>query len=126
MSIEELHEQALNQANYVAILENQKEKLIEVFEGDLIYPHKGVYFRLGPQLFFEIKMYLDEEKSTAILLDLNYNPVQIRDLNSFFKETRSKYTEALNKYKMGIARLKKSRMIPTLTKLHDLEDDVEE
>jgi len=122
----ETQEQATNQTNYRAIFENQKEKLIEVFEGDLIYPHNGGYFILGPQLFFEIKMYIDEGKPIAILLDLNRNPIEIKNLNDFFVETRSKYTEALNKYKMGIIRLKKSRMIPTLTKLHDLEDDIED
>ena len=115
-----------DQKNYRAIFENQKEKLLEVFEGDLIFPYNGGYFILGPQLFFEIKMYIDEEKSIATLLDLNRNPIDIKNLNEFFLETRSKYTEALNKYKMGLTRLKKSRMIPTLIKLHDLEDDVED
>ncbi len=122
----ELYEQATNQANYRAIFENQKEKLIEVFEGDLIYPHNGGYFILGAPLFFEIKLYLEENKTSVVLLDLNHNPIEIEDLKEFLMETRSKYTEALNKYKMGLARLKKSRMIPTLTKLHDLEDDVED
>ena len=121
-----LYEQSVDQSNYRAIFENQKEKLIEVLEGDLMYPYNGGYFTLGAPLFFEVKMYIDDGKTTAILLDINYNPITIKDLSEFLLEARSKHTEALNKYKMGLARLKKSRMIPTLVKLHDMEDDIEE
>ena len=122
----ELFQQALNQSYFRAIFENQREKLIEVFKGDCIYPFNGGYFLLGPVLFAEVSMYIDEEQTTAILLDINYNTIKIDDLKDFLLKVRSTYTEALNKYKMGIARLKKSREVPTLTKLHDLEDDVEE
>jgi len=71
-------------------------------------------------------MNIDENKTTAILLDINFAPIEIANLEDFLKETRSVYYEALNRYKLGLSRLKKSRMIATLTKLHDLEDDFEE
>lgn len=116
----------LEQANFRAIFENQKEKLIESFKGDLIYPHNGGYFILGSPLFFEVKMNIEENRASAILLDINFAPIEISNLEEFLRETRSAYTEALRRYSLGLARLKKSRMISTLTKLHDLEDDVEE
>ncbi len=116
----------LEQANFRAIFENQKEKLIESFKGDLIYPYNGGYFILGSPLFFELKMNIEENKTTAILLDINFAPIEITNIKEFLEETRAMYTEALNRYRLGLARLKKSRTISTLTKLHDLEDDVEE
>lgn len=122
----ELYEQATNQSNYLAIFENQKEKLIEVFKGDLIYPYNGGYLLLGPQLFFEIKMYIDDDKTSIVLLDINYTPIEIKDLKKFSKETKSKYTEILNKYKIGLAKLKKSRNVSILTEVYELEDDVED
>ena len=122
----EKYQELFDKSNFRAIFENQKEKLTEVLEGDLIHPYNGGYFLLGAPLFFEAKLCIDEGKTSTVLLDINSNPINIKDLNEFFSETRSKYTESLNKYKLGLARLKKSREIPTLTKLHDLEDDVEE
>ena len=127
MSVEkEVFAQALQQSNFRAIFENQREKLVEVFKGDCIYSFNGGFFLLGPLLFSEIAMYIDGDQEAGIILDINYNPIQIDDLTEFLSTVRSAYTEALNKYKLGLARLKKSRQVPTLTKLHDLEDDVEE
>ena len=73
-----------------------------------------------------LAMLVDEGKSSSILLDINKNPIRIDDLNVFLSTTRTLYSEAINKYSMGLARLKKSRMISTLTKVHNLEDDVEQ
>ena len=124
--VEGLFEKAINQSNYRAIFENQREKLIEVLNGDMLYPYNGGYFLLSPTLFLEVKMLVDEGKSSSILLDMNKNPIRIDDLNIFLSTTRTLYSEAINKYSMGLARLKKSRMISTVTKVHDLEDDVEQ
>lgn len=119
-------EMAFEQIHFRAIFENQREKLKETLEGDLIYPHNGGFFILNASLFFEVKMYIDESRASAILLDINSIPVKIANLKEFLKETRAIYAEALNRYNLGFIRLKKSRKVPTLTKLHDLEDDVEE
>lgn len=124
--VEDLFKKAINQSNYRAIFENQQEKLIEVLDGDMLYPHNGGYFLLSPTMFLEIKMLIDEGKNSSILLDMNKNPIRIEYLNVFLFTTRTLYSEAINKYSMGLARLKKSRMISTLTKMHNLEDDVEQ
>jgi len=123
--METLYKEASDQANFRAIFENQKEKIMEVFEGDLIYPHSGGYFLLGSALFFDLTMYIDEGKISAFILDIHNMPIKIENLVEFKKEVRSCYTESLNKYAMSLARLKKSRNVPTLTKMHELEDDVE-
>ncbi len=118
-------EAALAQSNYRAIFENQKEKLKEILKGQLLHPYNGGFFQIDPELFFEVKLYLDENKKRITLLDLYTNPIDIDNVEEFYKEIRSLYTESINKYKIGLAKLKKSRQIETLVSL-DLEEDNEE
>ena len=80
---QELFEKAIEQSNFRAIFENQKEKLIEVLKGDLIYPYGGGYFILGSLLFSEIQMYITEGKETTVLLDINYSPIIVENLREF-------------------------------------------
>jgi len=124
----ELYKIASDQANFRAIFENQKEKLLEILEGDLIYPYNGGYFLMNPTLFLEIKMHLEDELTYVSLLDINKNPINIIDLTDFYLTTRTLYKESLNKYKMGLAKIKKAKSVPKLTKsaFRDLDDDVEE
>ena len=66
MSVEkEVFAQALQQSNFRAIFENQREKLVEVFKGDCIYPFNGGFFLLGPLLFSEIAMYIDGDQEAG-------------------------------------------------------------
>lgn len=118
-------EEALNQSNYRAIFENQKEKLKEVLEGKLIFPYNGGFFKIDAILFSELLLYLNENKKQQMILDIHYNPIRIADLAKFYKEVRSRYTEATNKYAIELAKLKRSRQIPTVIQL-DLDDDTEE
>ncbi len=118
-------ETAVKQSNYRAILTNQKEKLKEILQGQLIYSHNGGQFQLGSTLFSEVLLYLNEERTQSTVLDMNLNPIRISKLAEFYKDIRSRHTQAINKYSMEIAKLKRSRQIETLVQL-DLEDDEEE
>jgi len=118
-------EEAVNQSNYRAIFENQKEKLKEILQGQLIYSYNGGQFKLNILLFSEILLYLGEGKMQHTILDMHLNPIRINILEDFLKEIRSRHAEAINKYTVEVAKLKKSRQIATLVQL-DLEDDNEE
>lgn len=118
-------EKALNQSNYRAIFENQKEKLKEILQGQLIYSYNGGQFQLDALLFSELLLYLNEGRTQHIVLDMNLNPIRISSLEDFLKDVRSRHTEAINKYSVELAKLKRSRQIATLVQL-DLEDDNEE
>lgn len=120
-----LLQKVFDQANYRAIFENQREKLIEVLKASLIYSYNGGFFQVGPAFFYELSMYIDEGKTEVVLLDINYNLVEIDDINEFLFEVKSVYFEAINTYKIEIERLKKTRYIPTITRLYELDDDVE-
>lgn len=126
MTDKTLLQKAIDQANYRAVFENQREKLVEILKASLIYPYNGGFFQLCPYFFYELSMYIDEGKSDAVLLDINYTPVEISNLVDFLNETKSLYFEAMNTYKIELEKLKKTRQIPVLTRLYDLDDDVEE
>lgn len=117
--------EALQQSNYRAVLENQKEKLKELLESELFYSYSGGYFTLNAVLFLEIKMYLDENKEKAIILDLHQTPINIENLSEFYEESRSKYTESINRYQLELTKLISKRKIKDLSEFW-LEDDNEE
>jgi len=123
--MDEKFNKAIEQSNYRVIFENQKEKLKEIFEGQLILPFNGGFFQIKPELFSEILIYLNEEKKEQILLDMHQNPILIDNLPEFYEIIRSKYSEALNEYVIELAKLKLSRQIPTVVEL-DLKNDEEE
>lgn len=118
-------EEAVNQSNYRAIFENQKEKLKEILQGQLLYSYNGGQFQLNALLFSEILLHLSEEKTQHTILDMHLLPIRIDNLEDFLKNIRSQQTEAINKYISEIAKLKRSRRIETLVQF-DLEDDNEE
>ena len=119
-------EKALDESNYRATFENLAEKTKEVLEGKLLFPYGGGYFKLDAQLFYEIKLYIEEDKTAATLLDINLNPIDVVDLFLFYNETRKVYLDAIKTHKLTMNRLKSSRKIVTMIKLHEIDDDHEE
>lgn len=116
---------AIKQANYRSIYINHKEKLLEILDGELLYPHNGGLFKLTISLLTELKFFLDEGKNEATILDINQEPILITELQTFFEETRQHRYEVINNYKIGLGKLNRSRSIKTLTLL-EIEDDNEE
>ena len=123
--MQEEFEEALNNANFRATLDNHKEKLREKFRADLIVPLGGGYFEINSTLMFEIKLYLDEGKSNFTILDMYLNPVEITNGEEFYTFIRQKYTETLNRYRVDLNNLKRKRNVQKLVR-YNLEDDVED
>ena len=117
--------QALSNANYRITLENQKEKIKEVFHSDLLYSFNGGFFKLGPILFFEVKMHLDDGNQEFIIPDIYENLIEIEDGEKFYKAARSKYQEAINRYQMSLNKLIYQRNTKDLVQVH-WADDIEE
>lgn len=118
-------EQALSNANYRITFENQKQKLQEILSGNLVYAYNGGYFNLGVELFMEVQLFLNENTNSFTLLDQYMNPIEVQDGKSFYKDIRSQYTQAINKYRMDLAKLKHSRDTKRVVQVA-LEDDIEE
>jgi hypothetical protein len=121
-----IFEKALEESKYRAILDNQTDKLKEILNGRLLFPFNGGYFKIGPVLFSEIEMYFRDNKTGATLLDIYDNPIDIEDLDDFYKKCRQVYTFAIKSHKLAMKRLTVSRNIETMIKMHDLTDDTEE
>jgi len=119
-------EQALAESNRRAIFENQREKLKETLQADFFYAFDGGYFKLGPELFLEIKINLAEGKKSFPLLDIYMNPVDIDNPEEFYQTTRSLYIEAINRYRINLAKLKRSKNTKNLVEIYLEDDDIVE
>lgn len=117
-------EQALIESNRRAIFENQREKLKETLQADLLYAFNGAYFKLGPELFLEIKINISEGKKSFLLLDIYMNPVNIEHPKEFYETVRSLYIEAINKYSINLAKLKRSKNTKSLVEVYLEDDDI--
>jgi len=118
-------EQALSNANYRITFENQKEKLQECLQADLLFSYNGGYFKLGPEFFMDVKFFLEEDIDSFTILDEYMNPIEIIDGKEFYKNARSLYTQALNRYRIELTKLTHRRDTKKLVQVF-LEDDVEE
>ncbi len=119
-------EQALAESNRRAIFENQREKLKETLQADFLYAFDGGYFKLGPELFLEIKINIAERKKSFPLLDINLNPVDIENPEEFYETTRSLYIEAINRYRINLSKLKRSKNTQNLVEVYLEAEDIEE
>lgn len=119
-------EQALAESNRRAIFENQREKLKESLQANLLYAFDGGYFKLGSELFLEIKINVAEGKKSFPLLDIHMNPIDIDNPEEFYKTTRSLYNEAINKYRINLAKLKRSKNTKNLVEVYLEDDDIVE
>ena len=124
--MDERLEQALAESNRRAIFENQREKLKETLQADLFYAFDGGYFKLGSELFLEIKINIAERKKSFPLLDVHTNPIDINNPEEFYRITRSLYIEAINKYRINLAKLKRSKNTQSLVEVYLEASDIEE
>ena len=119
-------EQALAESNRRAIFQNQREKLKETLQADFLYAFDGGYFKLGPELFLEIKINLAEGKKSFPLLDIHMNPVDIENPEEFYETTRSLYIEAINRYRINLSKLKRSKNTQNLVEVYLEAEDIDE
>lgn len=122
--MDERLEQALTESNRRAIFENHREKLKEILQADLLYAFDGGYFKLGPELFLEIKINIEEGRKSFPLLDIYLNPIDIEKPEEFYKNIRSRYNEAINKYRIKLAKLKRAKNVKSLVEAYLEDDDI--
>lgn len=122
--MDERLEQALAESNRRAIFENHREKLKEILQADLLYALDGGYFKLGPELFLEIKINIAEGRKSFPLLDVHLNPIDIENPEEFYETVRSRYNEAINKYRINLAKLKRAKNVKSLVEAYLEDDDI--
>jgi hypothetical protein len=110
---------ALEFANYRSTLNNQRAILKAKVESLLSYSIDGGTFTIDPGLISFVKLLKDEGMETAVLIDIYDNPISV-ELEDFYTEILSRYTEATNDYHAEYGKLTKARSVKSIL---DISDD---
>lgn len=102
-------EKALEFANYMNMLNNQKRILKEKYLEDTIHYLNGGKFTITKELINFCNTLIQNNQTEVILLDDNDTPVQIEDLQKFFQDLMDIYIQNTNSYFTEYAKLKNNR-----------------
>jgi hypothetical protein len=113
--MDERLEKALEFANYMQTLTNQRRVLQEQFKENLIYFYKGCQFTIDTNLINYV-YWLVEKGNTenVVFVDDNETPVEISDLTLFLEEIQDQYFSALNTYHTEYSKIKSKRSVEKL------------
>lgn len=113
--MDERLEKALEFANYMKTLSNQRRVLQEQFKESLIYFYNGSQFTISIELINYANMLVEKDITTNIVfVDDNEIPVSITDLSKFLEDIQDQYFQALNKYYSDYSKLKSNRSVEKL------------
>lgn len=115
--MDERLEKALEFANFMVTLNNQKRSLKEKYHTDCLYYHSGGTFKITKDLITFIKTLVDlgNDKET-IVVDDNDLPIRVDDLKKFLDDIIDQYFIASNSYYNDYQLLKKNRSVEALVK----------
>lgn len=115
--MDERLEKALDFANFMVTLNNQKRSLREKYYTECVYYHNGGSFSITKDLITFVKTLIDlENTEQVVLIDNNDLPVRIENLNQFLDDIIDQYFIASNNYYNEYQLLKKNRSVEALTK----------
>ena len=109
-------EKALEFANYMATLNNQKSLLQQKFLENTIHYYNGGTFKIDQQLI-SFCFALSSSQTTVVLIDDNSIPIQISDIKDFYNQIVEIYTSASNDFFNDYEKIKKNRDIKGLLDL---------
>ena len=89
---------ALEFANYRTTLNIQHNNLKAKVQTLLNYSANGGTFEISQTLISFVQVLIDQKHTSAVLLDVYNNPIEIKDLQEFLEEIISRYFEATNEY----------------------------
>lgn len=115
--MDERLEKALEFANFMVTLNNQKRSLKEKYYTDCVYYHNGGTFNITKDLITFIKTLIDiGNTENTVVVDDNDLPIRIDNLILFLDDIIDQYFTASNSYYNDYQSLKKNRNIEALTK----------
>jgi hypothetical protein len=100
---------ALTASNYRITLNTQKQNARLKLQRELTYSTNGGIFSITPELISFVAALLMSQKTDAVFLDNNSNPIEIADLKNFHEELVNRYYEAMNEFLMEVKQLQKAR-----------------
>lgn len=115
--MDERLEKALEFANFMVTLNNQKRSLKEKYQTDCVYYQDGGTFSITKELITFVKTLVDLNNTTDIVvIDDNELPIRISNLTEFLSNIVDQYFMATNSYYSEYENLKKNRSIEALVK----------
>lgn len=92
-----------------------KEQLQAKLDNDLTFAINGGLFKVNKELITFVDMLVRLEQAEVVLIDSNNNPIKITELEDFFYDILTCYTEATNKFLMESEALRKKRTVGAIT-----------
>ena len=108
-AIDERLEAAIASSNYRITLNNQKQNARLKLERDLTFSINGGIFPTTPELSSFVQALRALGKDSAILLDVNKNPIEISNLEEFLENLVERYFECMNEYLVEFKAIQKAR-----------------
>lgn len=115
--MDERLQKALDFSNYMVTLNNQKRVLQEKFYQDIIFYFKGGQFTVDKTLLSFCQTLLQNHQTTAVLVDDNDIPVEVKDLEKFQEDILDVYFTASNEFLTEYNKLKTNRSVEKLVEL---------
>lgn len=115
--MDERLEKALEFANFMVTLNNQKRSLKEKYNTDCVFYQNGGTFSITTGLITFVKTLVDlENTENVVIIDDNELPIRILDLKQFLSSIIEQYFMATNSYYNDYESLKKNRSVEALIK----------
>lgn len=109
--LDERLEKALEAAKYRITLFNQKENSKLKFKQALTFSKNGGVFSIDQTLMSFVSSLMSRSYDTAILIDVNGNPINIENLEDFLDEITDRYYQATNDFLIDYKKIQSSRKI---------------
>ena len=104
-------QEALESSKFRMALNLQKKNAQLKLDASLVYAINGGSFVIDQLLISFVSTLLLQQKTSAILLDANRNPIFIENLPLFLEQIIDTYYEATNAYLLEVGRINKSRNV---------------
>jgi hypothetical protein len=114
----EMLKKALEFSNFKQSLSIQRKVLKEKLNARLTFGYEGGLFKIDQTLICFVKFLIDEGRTAdVVIIDLNENPILIKDLGAFKTEILDRYFTAVNESHIEYEKIKKSRTVDALVDL---------
>jgi len=114
----EMLKKALEFSNFKQSLSIQRKVLKEKLNARLTFGYEGGLFKIDQTLICFINFLINEGRTVnVVVVDINENPILIKDLNIFKSEILDRYFTAVNESYIEYGKIKKSRTVDALVDL---------
>jgi len=113
-AIDERLNAAIAASNYRITLNNQRQNARLALQKGLTYAVNGGVFNIDATLISLVQSLISMDKESAILLDVNQNPVEIENLQDFQESIVEIYYEKMNEFLAEFKSIQKSRTAKAL------------